>query len=327
VGQGVPDKGGQYGPIGYRIFSLIDQKQLYFIDGMDPDAYRKWGAFDSVPLIDNATDTLIECGENGIVYTIKLNTVFNIDTADISIKPETIKFRYTSPYGSKIGTENSPAAYKNFIYFADNSGFFQCLDINKMEPVWARYVTDDTDSTTVLEDVGSSGVFLYTACEVDLQGPGGLSYMRKINALTGELIWEKSIKCVYDSNTNGGALATPVVGKQEIDNLVIFNIGRTGNKGYGGSIFAFDKESGSEIWRVNLDYYSWSSPVDIYTETGKAYLIICDSGGYMRLLDGKTGKEYHSIPLEANIEASPAVYNNTIIVGTRGQKIWGVEVK
>lgn len=327
TGQGIPDRGGKYGPIGFKIFNLIDQKQIYFIDGMDKDAFRKWGAFDSAPLIDANTDTLVECGENGIIYTAKLNTDFDINKATISINPEIIKFRYTSPIRNKVGTENSPAAYKNLIYFADNGGFFQCLDINTLEPLWVRDVTDDTDSTTVLQEEENDGVSLYTACEVDLQGDGGYSYMRKINALTGELLWENSLKCSFNSNSNGGALATPVVGKNEIENLVIFNIGRTRNKGCGGNLIAFDKETGKKAWDIELDYYCWSSPVDIYTEEGRAYLIVCDSGGFMRLLDGKTGKELHKIPLEANIEASPAVYGNTIVVGTRGQKIWGIKIK
>ncbi|HHW30776.1 MAG TPA: PQQ-like beta-propeller repeat protein [Clostridiaceae bacterium] len=327
TGQGISEKNGEQGPIGFRIFSLIDQKQLLFIDGIDPHAYRLWGAFDSVPLVDGYTDTLLVCGENGIVYTVKLNTDFNLEKATISISPEIVKYRYTSPFGTRIGVENSPAVYKNFVYFADNSGLFQCLDINTMKPVWARNVTDDTDSTTVLEEISPSDVFLYTACEVDKQGLGGFSFMRKINALTGELLWEKSIECVYDTDNNGGALATPIVGKNEIDNLVIFNIGRTGSKGYKGTLLALDKNSGREIWKVDMDYYSWSSPVDIYTKSGKAYIIICDSGGYMRLLDGKTGKEYYRIPLEANIEGSPAVFGNIIVVGTRGQKIWGIKIK
>lgn len=327
AGQGIPERGGKKGPIGYRIFSLIDQRLLYFINGYDPDAIRKWGAFDSVPLIDKKTDTFIECGENGLLYTVKLNTDYNSDTGRISVNPEVIKYRYQSPISNKIGTENSPVIYKNYIYFADNSGLLQCVDLNTLKPVWIRDITDDTDGTMVLEAVSESEIWLYTACELDRQGKDGFSYIRKINALTGDLIWEKPVKCSYDPHTNGGALASPVVGKNDISDLIIFNVAKTGKNNNESKLLAIDKKTGKEVWVVDLDYYSWSSPVDVYTKDGKSYLIISDSGGFMRLLEGTTGKQLDSIPMEANIEASPAVYDDIIVVGTRGQKIWGVRIK
>ena len=326
AGQGIEQVAGKHVPTGYRIFSLIDQRLLHFIDGYDPFALRKWPAFDSGSLLDKKTDTLVEIGENGVIYTLKLNTKFDVKKKSISINPETAKYRYVSPRNSQLGTENSPVIYKNFIYFADNSGLLHCVDLNTFKPVWTRYVNDDTDSSLVLEEYNDSEVYLYTACEVDKQGENGSSYIRKINALTGELLWEKAYKCFYDSYTNGGTLASPVIGKQEIQNLVIFNIARTGSK-TGGKLVAFDKKTGREVWVINLKYYCWSSPVDVYTKEGKAYLIVCDSGGFMSLVEAKTGRIMDRIPLEGTIEASPAVYNDMVVVGTRGQKIWGVRIK
>ena len=326
AGQGIPEVAGKKIPIGYRIFNLINQKQLFFLDGMDPDKYRFWGAFDSGALIDAKTDTFIECGENGIVYSGKLNTSFQPEKKTISIRPDLVKYRYHSPISSKIGMENSPVVYKNYIYFADNSGLFQCVDLNTMKPVWIRDVNDDTDSTPALEET-DSGVFLYTANEVDHQEKNGASYIKKLNAMTGELLWEKKIPCLYDAHTNGGALASPVLGKQDIDDLVIYNIAKTDMKNNGSTLIALDRKSGKEKWKVNMKYYSWSSPVAVYTKEGKSYLIVCDSGGYMSLFEGATGKKLDSLPLEANIEASPAVYDDMIVVGTRGRKIWGIRIK
>lgn len=326
AGQGIPEVAGKKIPIGYRIFNLINQKQLYFLDGMDPDKYRYWGAFDSGSLIDAKTDTFIECGENGLLYSGKLNTSFQPDKKTISIRPELVKYRYHSPISTKIGMENSPVIYKNYIYFADNSGLFQCVDLNSLKPVWIRDVIDDTDSTAALEE-SDSGVFLYTANEVDHHQKSGASYIKKLNAFTGELLWEKKIPCLYDSHTNGGALASPVLGKNDISDLIIYNIAKTDMKNNGSTLIALDRKTGKERWKVNMKYYSWSSPVAVYTKEGKSYLIVCDSGGYMNLFEGSTGKKLDSLPLEANIEASPAVYDNMIVVGTRGSKIWGIRIK
>ena len=48
----------------------------------------------------------------------------------------------------------------------------------------------------------------------------------------------------------------------------------------------------------------------------------------MYLLDGLTGQELSQTVLsEGVIEASPAVYENYAVVGTRACKIWGVELQ
>ena len=46
----------------------------------------------------------------------------------------------------------------------------------------------------------------------------------------------------------------------------------------------------------------------------------------MYLIDGRTKNVLDSINLGGNVEASPAVYNNTVVVGTRAQKIWGINI-
>ena len=325
AGQGIPEKAGKPIPIGYRIFSLINQKQLYFINGMDQDAFRHWGAFDSGAMIDAATDTFIECGENGVIYSGKLNTSFNAEKRSISIKPDLVKYRYKSPFGTKIGVENSPPIYKNYIYFADNSGLFQCLDLNTMKPVWIRNVTDDTDSTTALEET-ENGVFLYTACEVDHQGKNGASFIRKLNALTGDMLWEQKVPCYYDANTNGGALASPVIGKNDIKDLVIYNIAKTGRNDE-SILLAINRETGKTKWSVKMKYYCWSSPVAVYSKEGKSYIVNCDSRGNMMLYEGTTGKLLDTISLGSNVEASPAAYDDMLVVGTRGRTIWGVRIE
>lgn len=47
----------------------------------------------------------------------------------------------------------------------------------------------------------------------------------------------------------------------------------------------------------------------------------------MYLIEGKTGKILDKIPLGGNVEGSPAVYDDMIVVGTRGQQIFGIKVK
>jgi hypothetical protein len=54
-----------------RLYSLIDQSLLYtFGKRPDPNSYRKFHAYDSSALFDVESDTIIEPGENGVLYTI-----------------------------------------------------------------------------------------------------------------------------------------------------------------------------------------------------------------------------------------------------------------
>lgn len=323
VGQGIDRSGSSYVDFAYRIFSLTNFKKLYEIKGRDNFARRDWGAFDSTALVDRINDYLFICGENGVVYSGKLNTKY--ENGQVEIKPELDKYRYSFPGKDKRGIENSIAIYKNYGFFADNDGMLQCIDLKNLKPVWASNVKDDTDSTIVLEKQDSE-LNLYTACEVDHQGQNGFSYVRKFDAASGKLLWENKYMCAYNEETNGGALATPVLGKGDIKNLVIFNIARNPSTN-GGVLVAIDKNTGKEVWNLKLNNYCWGSPVALYSKEDKSYIVQCDSTGKAMLIEGISGKVLDAIELGANVEGTPAAFEDTLVVGTRGCKIVGFKVK
>ncbi|WP_183108680.1 PQQ-binding-like beta-propeller repeat protein [Thermohalobacter berrensis] len=323
VGQGIPETG----KIGYRIFNLINGKLLYFINGIDSIAFRKWGAFDGSALINRNTDTFILGGENGLFYFVKLNTNFDINKGTIKINPKLIKYRYKIKNNNFQGIENSVAAYRNVAYFADNGGSIQAIDLTTLSPIWALEKSDDIDATITLE-IDNGIPYLYSGTEVDKQGKNGMSIIRKLNGLNGKIVWKKEYRCLSVKGKhpiNGGMFATNVIGKKEIKNIVIFTLARY--KNFNSSLMvALDKKTGKEIWRWEMKNYSWSSPVDIYSKNGKAYIIQCDSKGYMYLIKGKTGKIVDKIDLKFNIESSPAVYTNYAVIATRGDKIYCVKI-
>ena len=80
----------------------------------------------------------------------------------------------------------------------------------------------------------------------------------------------------------------------------------------------------TEIGILTPDMYS---PVDIYDKDGNGYIIQGDSAGYLHLIDGKEGNIKSSVLLNGNIESSPAVFNNVLVVATRNGTIYGVKVK
>lgn len=321
----------------FRVISLIDNKVIWSFGGKDPFSYRVWQAYDSSALLAADADTLVTGGENGILYSVKLNATFDKVNGTVSVDPGPLaKYRYTANgYGESDtsrwwGIENSVAAWRNYVFFTDNGGLLQCVDINTLQTQYAVDVTDDSDTSLVIEEDPENNTFyLYTANEVDKQSGTssgyGKSYHRKIDGLTGEIIWENAWEAsVGSESSNGGTLATPHVGHGNISDLVIYSMtlvpvevnGATRN---GGRIVAYNKTTGAEVWRYEQAAGYWSSPVVIYDKEENAYLIQCDRDGYIRLHDAKTGEVLYSLDLGSRIESTPAVFGDYAVVGTRGQ--------
>lgn len=340
------------GKIGYRIYSLIDSSEMYFQDGMDSRAYRTtWGACDSSPIINAASDTLIYPNENGMIYTVKLNTAFDKAAGTVSINPESVVFRYLIDgiTGSEIGIEGSMSIYDHYGYCSDNSGNLLCIDLNTLQIVWVRQLDDDSDVTPVIEEEDGRA-YLYMGTEVDWQKKDvldyqGASYTYKIDAMTGEEIWQTSYSCFTHNgedkgdDVNGGMLGTPIVGKKSISDLVIFSYCMTKGIYSGNHLVAYNKDTGDKVWDYSMNQYSWSSPVDVYDADGNAYIVICDSVGQIHLVNGLTGVRITYLQLiknkglegenknAQNIESSPIVINGMIVIGTRGNSIYGVSIK
>ena len=346
VGQG--DDNGEKGQIGFRIFSLLNFDLLHFQCGLDSRAYRSsWGACDSSPIICADADTLIYPNENGMIYTVKLNTQFNAGTGVLSINPQTVAYKYIfdGVEGKQLGIESSMAIYDHYGWCTDNAGNLICIDLNTLELIWSRRLDDDSDVTPVIEEENGH-VYLYTGTEVDWQRDEldyqGASYTYKIDAMTGEDVWQTSQTCSTHNgknsgdDVNGGMLGTPVVGKGPISNLVIFSYCMTKGTYSGNLLVAYDKQTGKEVWKYEMKMYSWSSPVDIYDDNGNAYILICDSYGQVHLVDASNGQRLSYIRMlrttdqvkdeNHNVESSPIVVDGIMVVGTRGQSIFGVKI-
>ena len=68
----------------------------------------------------------------------------------------------------------------------------------------------------------------------------------------------------------------------------------------------------------------------MYDKAGNGWIVQCEQDGIVHLLDGRTGSEISRLDLEAQIKASPAAYNNVVVIGTTGKNttfVYGIEVK
>ncbi len=321
------------------IISLIDGSVLFEYGYEEELSIRtdndNWCAFDSAPLIHAETDTLIWPGESGILYTMKLNTAYNTENGTISVNPDNmVVTRYnTARSGSNkywYGYEASAVIVQDYLYVSENGGMFFCIDLNTMTLVWAQDTVDDSNCSPVFEWISEEEAYIYTAPSLHWTRSDtmqGTIRLYKLNALTGEIIWEVPYDVHTIDGVSGGVQSTPLLGKPgtALEGLVIFTVARTPNM-YTGVMVALDTKTGEEVWSLPMNNYTWSSPVAVYEDDGNAYVIVCDSGGYMMLVSAD-GELLYTIGLGGNIEATPAVYENMIVVGTRAENICGVKIK
>jgi len=235
------------------------------------------------------------------------------------------RYVYQQVSDGKLGTENSVAIYNNYVYFATNIGVIQCVDLNTMTLVWSFDAQDDMDASLVIEPEADGLVGLYATNELDKRGHNGTCQKFKLNALTGELLWKRDSDPIHQNDDNGGgSFATPAVGKQDLSDLVFFHVCRT--KDTNGMLYALNKQTGETVWEKSMKKYGWSSPTCLYTASGKGYVLVGSSSGKLRLLDGLTGKEVADVTLKGNIEGTPAVFDDMIVVGTRSSYIYGIKI-
>ena len=203
-----------------------------------------------------------------------------------------------------------------------------CLNMNTLQLVWVQDTLDDSNSTPVLE-IENGHLYLYVSTSFRL---GWRSYdsatipIWKIDAETGEIIWHTDYECYTDDGVSGGVQSTIACGKNSLSDYIYVTVSKTFDNA-SGVLACLKKSDGSKVWE-DPSSYAWSSPVCVYNEDGNGKVLYCNSTGDIRLLDGKTGKLEDTVSIsEGVIEASPAVYDNYVIVGTRDCKIWGIELQ
>lgn len=316
------------------VINLLDCSVMHTFGNGDSYSLRgSLSYFDSSALVDAETDTLIYPGENGILYLIKLNTEYDEENGTVSIDPNhVVKWRY---YGTKsssasywVGMETSAAVYKGYLFIADNGGLLMCLDLNTLELVWVQDILDDSNSTPVLS-MEDDHLYLYVSTSFHLGWRSSTTAsipVWKIDAVTGEIVWQTEYECFSLSGVSGGVQSTIALGKNQLSDYIYVTVSMTGTQ-YGGVLACLNKETGEAAWEHKASY-AWSSPVCVYNSDGTGKVIYGSSSGKMYLLDGLTGELHDEMAIsDGVIEASPAVYEDRLIVGTRAGKIWGIELK
>ena len=315
IGHGVPCQK----PFGAVTVNLFNHAITHTIS-QDKNAWRDWGAYDSSPI--RVGNFIFRPGENGTLYKFRIN-------GDSLTLHTTLRFLLPDKEDAG-GMEASMAVYQHYGFVADNHGNIICVDLNNMQPVWHYFNHDDTDATLLLQLEGDS-LCLYTGCEVDNQGMQGYCHFVKLNAITGLPLWEQKFFCrkilMGEKHFDGGLYSTPLLGDGNCKDLIFFNLVTNETPGPKGDFVAVSRTDGSIVYRLKLPHYAWSSPVGMLNEWGDMFVITADTQGRIYLIDGRSGKILLCKKVGENFEASPIVVDNSIVIGSRGRKIYKISFK
>jgi outer membrane protein assembly factor BamB len=315
------------------VVNLLDGSVMYEFGANDSFSLRgSLSFFDSSALVDAETDTLIYPGENGILYKIKLNTVYNLEAGELSIHPGTVtKWNYygvrSDTYSYWLGMEDSAVIYGGYLFVADNGANFMCINLNTLELVWVQDILDDSNSTPVMSiEDGHPYIYVSTSFHLGWRSSDSAEVpIWKLDAETGEIVWKTSYECYSVEGVSGGVQSTIALGDNDLSDYIYVTVSRTPSTSM-GVLACIEKTTGNVVWE-HASYYAWSSPVCVYNSDGRGVVIYGNSEGVLYMLDGETGEELDVMELNGNIEASPAVYENHLVVGTRSCQIYGIELK
>ena len=267
-----------------------------------------------------------------------------------------------------LAIESSPAVYDKYVYMANMGGVLMCIDTDNLKPVWAVNTGDSVMAAVALDmqvrenaqetpapaetgdeddpkdkaPVDKRELSLYTANMLNNRKKGDSDIqIRKYNALNGKEIWKTSVGVTKGKKDKDdvGAKASPVIGQHGLNNLVYFTVTGLSDEGRQqlglsgetpAALIALEKESGKIVWSYGLSSRSESSPIAVYDKDGNGWIIQCEQNGTIHLLEGLTGNVVDTMKLNAEIEASPAAYGNTMVIGTTGKNtsfVYGIELE
>ncbi len=345
VGQFARKMASGQGRIGLRQYNLYMLKELSLIDGLDEKKnrpYNKVGSFETSALIDRTVKSpvMITAGTNGMLYLVNLNGEFDFNAGTYNQSPTMVvmKSKAKGEKDAATAVEASIAMYDRYVYYADMGGFLRCVDTNTLTTAWAVSLGDSVESTPALDWHGENGLDLYTATLLSLRKKGNAE-VRCFDALSGEERWSAAFGVRKDTKnrTVSGFRASPVIGQNGLSDWIYYtvnNLSQEGREQLGlgsetAALVALNKEDGSVAWAAGLSGNGYSSPVAVYDADGNGAVIQCAGDGSILMLDGETGEELASLKIDGAIEASPAVYDGMMVIGTTEKNknnIYGIQI-
>ncbi len=202
--------------------------------------------------------------------------------------------------------------HEDTAYFGTSAGLIWGYDLSPLRtggdptPTFRFYTAGDNDPSPVIDDEG----MLYIAGEFDRDLPrarevGQLTKVDPSNT-TNPIVWA----FVETTNIGSGIYGTPAI---HGDLVVVATDG--------GRLIALDRATGALRWELRLPGPLWASPVIV-----DDVLLLGDCNGFFHAFDVSdpdvVPPELWSLELGSCIEATPAVWDGRIYIGTRGGHLY-----
>ena len=213
-------------------------------------------------------------------------------------------------------------------------------EAGEAETAEAEEAEDAEQTETTIDD--NRELSLYTANMLNNRKKGDSNIqIRRYDALSGKQAWSVDIgvhKGKKDKD-DVGAKASPVIGQNRLSDLVYYTVtglsddgrSRLGLSGDApAALIALEKKTGNIVWAFGLSSRSESSPIAVYDKDGNGWIIQCEQNGKIHLLDGRNGSLVDTCELKAQIEASPAAYDDIMVIGTTGKGtsyVYGIRIE
>lgn len=302
-----------------RIVAL-DRADPELLWDLDASAVRGiWNNdWDGNPVI--LDDYLLEGGENSWFFIIKLNRGYDA-AGEVIVRPERLVEvpGYTDELiarvGNNVSIENSPAVFDDRVYFANSGGRIVGLDLaaiaaGQADVVFDYWVGDDVDATITIDHEG----MLYVAAELERfnERSAELGQLIKLDPYaTNPYVW--GVPVPPRGPGDGGLWATPALG----DGVLYAAT-------HPGELLAVDTATGEVLWRDEIGYHAWSSPVIV--DNTLMVSVNCETGGGLRaysLGDPTAPAQLWQYDHDSGcIESTPAVWKGSIYVGSRDGRFY-----
>ena len=269
-------------------------------------------------------DFLFEGGENSQFHVVKLNRGYDAQDK-VTVNPDLV---FNTPSwdqqvindlagnrSKEMSIEGSVAISGNTAYFANSGGLVMGWDVGPLvagtgqpQQTFRFWNGDDTDATIVIDADG----FLYVSAEYE-RGNSRAAEVGQLMKLDPRqpddpIVWSYEDRVA----ATAGFWGTPALYKDVVINAT-----------NGGKLLALDQQTGAERWSIKLTGPTWQSPVVV-----DDVLVYGDCNGVLRGYDVSdttvAPPQLWEVRLGGCIEATPAVWNGTIYVGTRGGKFFAL---
>lgn len=296
-----------------RILSLQENipKELWSLDSANlPGIWND--DWDSNPVI--LDDVMYTGGENGWFFAIQLNR--KKDTAgNTTIDPEIL---FTTPsyndelielVGHNVSIESSVSIYDNIVYFSNSGGRVMGFSIDDIktgdaEPIFDYWVGDDADATIVIDEQG----YLYVSVQEERLNDRSKEIGQLVKLDPREknpLMWSVHIPSTK-KGIMGGLWATPALYREYL--YVPTN---------SGELLVVDTDTGKIVWRDDIGWHAWSSPIISQDE-----LLVATCTGTLRKYSLKNPQtpdlQYtYEMPNGNCIESTPGLWDGKLYIGSR----------